>query len=59
MTSNETVVMHIRVPTDMKEQIEERAAKEQRKTADMARVLMLYALTKMPRRDLPVGSMLT
>jgi hypothetical protein len=59
MTSNETVVMHIRVPTELKEQIEDRAAKEQRKTADMARVLMVFALNKMPRRELLNGSMLT
>ena len=58
MNSSDTVVMHIRVPTDLKEEIEVRAAKEQRKTADMARVLMVYALRSMPKLDLHKGSML-
>ena len=52
------VVLHIRVTPTMHEQIEKRAAREQRNSSDMARVLMAYALRTMPRSDIPNGSLL-
>lgn len=52
------VVLHIRVTPTMHEQIEARAQREQRNASDMARVLMQYALHKMPRSEIPNGSLL-
>ena len=52
------VVLHIRVTPTMHEQIEARAAREQRNASDMARVLMQYALHQMPRSEIPNGSLL-
>lgn len=53
-----TTVFHLRMNHDLRSKIEERAAKEQRCKSDMARVLIAYALDKMPKHDIPTGSML-
>lgn len=46
-------ILHIRVSSDVHDAIKECARTEQRTVADMARVLLAFALSEMPRQHVP------
>lgn len=46
-------IVHVRVESAVYEAIKERARREQRNVSDMARVLIAFALSEMPRHVVP------
>ena len=46
-------VLHVRVEPNVHDAIKKRARREQRTVADMARLLLAYALTEMPLYTAP------